>query len=59
MDDYLSLLLKLILHQGGYIAITPFSSKINKTNKKPPKFLLSCYLSSASVKEGLVLPKKK
>lgn len=57
MDDYVSLHLNPILYQSGYIAITPFSSKINQTNKNTPKFLLSCYLSSESVKKDFFFPK--
>lgn len=57
MDDYVSLRQNPILYQCGYIAITPFSIKINQSNKNTPKFLLSCYLSSESVMKDLFFPK--
>lgn len=56
MDDYLSLLLKQILYQGGIYCSSTILQQ-NQTNKKTPTFLLSCYLSPESVKIGLVFPK--
>lgn len=64
MGDYLSLLLKPMLYQGGiYYNNTILQQKANKQTKipqtfsYPPNFQLSTYLSSESVKKGLVFPK--